>query len=57
MGLASSQARLLGIGSKKTNTEWQGQQINQARTALSNEASRLWQEYYSMLSARYARKN
>lgn len=48
MGLASSQARLLGIGSKKTNTEWQGQQINQARTALSNEASRLWQEYYSM---------
>lgn len=48
MGLASSQARLLGIGSKKTNTEWQGQQINQARTALSNEASRLWQEYYQM---------
>ena len=48
MGLAASQARLLGIGSKKTNTEWQGQQINQARTALSNEASRLWQEYYSM---------
>ncbi|MBR1908295.1 hypothetical protein IJ818_05105 [bacterium] len=48
MGLAASQARLLGIGSKKINTEWQGQQINQARTALANEASRLWQEYYSM---------
>ncbi len=48
MGLAASQARLLGIGSKKINTEWQGQQINQARTALANEASRLWQEHYSM---------
>ena len=48
MGLAASQARLLGIGSRKINTEWQGQQINQARTALANEASRLWQEYYSM---------
>ena len=48
MGLAASQARLLGIGSKKITTEWQGQQINQARTALANEASRLWQEYYSM---------
>lgn len=46
--MAASQARLLGLSSKKTNCEWQGQQINQARTALSNETANLWNELLNM---------
>ena len=35
MGMAASQARYLGLTARKTNCEWEGQQINQARTACS----------------------
>lgn len=45
MGLAASQARFLGLTARKSNIEYQGQQINQARTALSNEVMALYQEY------------
>lgn len=48
MGLAASQARLLGLGSKKTNCEWQGQQINQTRTALANQTADLWNKLLNM---------
>lgn len=45
MGLAASQARFLGLTARKSNVEFQGQQINQARTALSNEVMGLYNKY------------
>ena len=41
MGMAASQARFLGLTSRKSNVEYQGQQINQQRTALANESANL----------------
>ncbi|MBQ8669267.1 hypothetical protein IJ472_05770 [bacterium] len=48
MGMAASQARWISLAARKTNVEYEGQQINQARTALANESSQLWNELYSM---------
>ena len=48
MGLAASQARFLGLTARKSNVEYQGQQINQARTALSNEVMGLYRKYNSL---------
>lgn len=48
MGLAASQARFLGLTARKSNVEYQGQQINQARTALSNEINGLYEEYNNL---------
>ena len=45
MGMAASQARFLSLTARKTNVEFEGQQINQQRTTLSNESS----NYYSQL--------
>lgn len=45
MGMAASQARFLSLTARKTNVEYEGQQINQQRTSLSNESS----NYYSQL--------
>jgi hypothetical protein len=45
MGMAASQARFLSLTARKTNVEYEGQQINQQRTTLSNESS----NYYSRL--------
>lgn len=42
MGMAASQARFLGLTARKTNTEYEGQQVNQQRTALANESSGLF---------------
>ena len=42
MGMAASQARYLGLTARKTNVEYEGQQINQARTALANQSANLW---------------
>ena len=39
MGMAASQARYLALTARKTNTEYEGQQVNQARTALANESA------------------
>ncbi len=45
MGLAASQARFLGLTARKSNIEFQVQQINQQRTALSNEIMGLYGKY------------
>lgn len=45
MGMAASQARFLGLTARKTNVEFEGQQINQQRTLLSNESA----NYYNSL--------
>ena len=47
MGMSASQARFLSLTARKTNTEFEGQQINQQRTTLSNESA----NYYSMLAS------
>ncbi len=39
MGLAATQARFLELTARKTNVEFQGQQINQQRTTLANKTS------------------
>lgn len=39
MGMAAGQARFLGLTARKNNTEYEGQQINQQRTALSNQTA------------------
>ena len=42
MGMAASQARFLGLTARKSNVEYQGQQVNQQRTALANESANLY---------------
>lgn len=44
MGMAASQARYLQLTARKTNVEYQGQQINQQRTALANESAGLFNQ-------------
>lgn len=44
MGMAASQARYLGLTARKTNVEYEGQQVNQARTALAMECANTFQE-------------
>ena len=39
MGLAASQARFLTLTARKSNIEFQGQQINQQRTVLANKSA------------------
>ncbi len=48
MGMAASQARYLGLTARKTNVEYEGQQINQARTALGNQSATLWNQQLSL---------
>lgn len=48
MGMAASQARWISLAARKSNVEYEGQQINQARTALSNQSSELWNQLYDM---------
>lgn len=45
MGMAASQARFLGLTARKNNVEYEGQQINQQRTSLSNQSA----SYYTNL--------
>jgi len=49
MGMAASQARFLGLTARKSNVEYQGQQINQQRTALSNESANLYNEMMDLV--------
>ena len=44
MGMAASQARFLNLTARKTNIEYQGQQINQQRTELSNKSADLYNQ-------------
>ena len=43
--MAASQARFLGLTARKTNVEYEGQQVNQQRTTLSNQSA----NYYNQL--------
>lgn len=45
MGMAASQARFLGLTARKTNVEYEGQQVNQQRTVLANQSA----NYYNQL--------
>lgn len=47
MGLAATQTRFLSLTARKSNIEYQGQQINQQRTVLSNKSANT---YSSMLT-------
>lgn len=48
MGMAASQARFLSLTARKSNVEYEGQQINQERTALANESSNLYSQLSKM---------
>ena len=41
MGMAASQGRFLSLTARKSNTEYEGQQVNQQRTALANQSAAL----------------
>ncbi len=42
MGMAASQARFLTLTARKSNVEYEGQQVNQERTSLANESAGLF---------------
>ncbi len=48
MGLAASQARFLGITARKSNIEYEGQQVNQQRTALAEEVNALYNKLIAL---------
>lgn len=48
MGMAASQARFLTLTARKSNTEYQGQQVNQQRTALANESANIYSKLSNM---------
>lgn len=48
MGLAASQARYLGLTARKSNVEYEGQQINQERTALANQSANTFNELLAL---------
>ena len=48
MGMAASQARLLGLQARQSNLEYQGQQINQERTILSQQCTALYNSLLAM---------
>ncbi|MFR1671585.1 MAG: hypothetical protein ACLSWI_01420 [Candidatus Gastranaerophilaceae bacterium] len=48
MGMAASQARFLGLTARKTNVEYEGQQVNQQRTTLSNQSANYYNDLLGM---------
>ena len=48
MGMAASQARFLQLTARRTNIEYQGQQINQSRLALANASAGLFEKMLSL---------
>ena len=48
MGMAASQARFLGLTARKTNIEYEGQQINQQRTCLANQSANYYNDMLGM---------
>lgn len=48
MGMSASQARFLCLTARKSNVEFEGQQINQQRTALSNQSANYYSELCNM---------
>ena len=49
MGMSASQARFLSLTARKNNVEFEGQQINQQRTTLSNESASYYAELCNMV--------
>ena len=48
MGMSASQMRYIMISGKKSDIEFQGQQINQQRTVLSNKSANLYSEMLTL---------
>ena len=48
MGIAASQARFLQCTARKSNVEYQGQQINQERTVLSNKSAAAYSQMLAL---------
>ena len=48
MGMAASQARFLGLTARKTNVEYEGQQVNQQRTSLANQSANYYNDLLGM---------
>ena len=48
MGMAASQARYLALLARKSNCEYEGQQINQSRLALSNQSADLFNQMMAL---------
>lgn len=48
MGMSASQARLLGLQARQSNLEYQGQQINNERTILSQQCTELYNSLLNM---------
>lgn len=48
MGMAASQARFLTLTARKSNVEYEGQQVNQQRTSLSNESAGLFNKMMAL---------
>jgi len=48
MGMAASQARHLALVARKSNCEYEGQQINQARTNLANEVAGIFNDMLAL---------
>ncbi len=48
MGLAASQARFLNLTARKTNLEYEGQQINQQRTVLANQSANTYNQMLTL---------
>lgn len=48
MGMAASQARYLALTARKSNVEYEGQQINQSRLLLSNQSADLFNQMLGM---------
>ena len=46
--MAASQARFLGLTARKTNVEFEGQQINQQRTTLANQSANYYNDLLGM---------
>src|SRR5574344_1708273 len=48
MGLAATKTRFLSLTARKSNIEYQGQQINQQRTTLSNRSSSAYSQMLTL---------
>lgn len=48
MGMAASQARYLSLSARKTNTEYEGQQLNQQRLNIANQSADLFNQMLTM---------
>ncbi len=48
MGMAASQARFLSLTARKTNIEYEGQQINEQRTVLANKSASLYNQMLTL---------